>query len=214
MFEPLYDLLMSDVDYEALLHEVKPYLNKHDLMLDAGCGSGYFLVELLKAGYHAIGIDYSSVMLSLAEQRLRSEGLMTKLYEHDLRHPIHAEVDVIFAMFDVMNYFRGVKGVFKHCYQALYPGGRLIFDLYHEDVLTEYDGYIEEEDEPTSYRWEIRCDHEKMTHYVDHQNERDIIKQYIYPLSYYQEILENLGFKVLVKPSIDPRKHLVIATKE
>jgi SAM-dependent methyltransferase len=214
MFEPLYDLLMSDVDYEALLKDIEPYLKKHDFILDAGCGSGHFLVELLKKGYHAIGIDYSSSMLSLADERLRGLGLATKLYEHDLRKPMHAEVDVIVAMFDVMNYFKGIKSVFKHCYQALYPGGRLIFDLYQETCLETYDGYLEEEVEPVSYRWQIERRHKKMIHTVDHQGERDIIIQYVYPLSYYQEALASLGFDVKVNPSIDARKHLVIATKK
>ena len=214
MFEPLYDLLMSDVDYEALLHDIKPYIKKHDFILDAGCGSGYFLVELLKAGYHAIGIDNSPIMLSMADERLREEGLSTKLYEHDLRKPMHAEVDVIVAMFDVMNYFKGVKTVLKHCYQALYPGGRLIFDLYKEDVLETYQGYVEEENEPTTYRWSIQVNQRKMIHQVDHQGESDQIIQSVYPLAYYQEILEQLGFEVSIKKSIDIRKHLIVATKK
>ncbi len=213
MFEPLYDLLMSDVDYEALLKEIEPYLKKSDLIIDAGCGSGYLLVELLKTGYTAIGLDISSSMLSIAEERLRSHELSTKLYEHDLSSPMHANADVILAMFDVMNYFKGVKKVFKNCYQALYDDGKLIFDIYKKDVLTEYDGYIEEEMEPTSYRWEIASKGNQFIHHVYHEDEVDVIKQYVYDLEYYTDLLESIGFKVSVKPSIDPRKHMIIATK-
>ena len=213
MFEPLYDLLMSDVDYEALLHEIEPYIKKSDLIIDAGCGSGYLLVELLKKEYTAIGLDVSSAMLSIAEERLRREGLVTKLYEHDLKNPMHASADVILAMFDVMNYFKGVKKVFKNCYQALYDEGKLIFDIYKTDVLTEYDGYVEEEMEPTKYRWEITSKNHAFTHRVYHEDEVDTIHQYVYDLAYYTHLLEDIGFKVLVKPSIDPRKHLIVATK-
>lgn len=213
MFEPLYDLLMSDVDYEALLKEIEPYLKKSDLIIDAGCGSGYLLVELLKKEYTAIGLDVSTKMLAIAEERLRVEGLSTKLYEHDLKHPMHANADVILAMFDVMNYFKGVKKVFQNCYQALYDEGKLIFDLYKIDVLEEYDGYIEEESEPTTYRWEIKSKGHTFSHLIYHENEVDRINQYVYDLDYYVGLLENIGFTVLVKPSIDPRKHLIIATK-
>ena len=213
MFEPLYDLLMSDVDYEALLREIEPYIKKSDLIIDAGCGSGYLLVELLKKEYTAIGLDVSVAMLSIAEERLRQEGLATKLYEHDLKEPMHANADVILAMFDVMNYFKGVKKVFKNCYQALYDEGKLIFDLYKIDVLEDYDGYIEEETDPIDYRWEISSKGNVFTHHVYHDEEVDTIKQYVYDLDYYVHLLEEIGFKVIVKPSIDPRKHLVIATK-
>lgn len=213
MFEELYDILMSDVDYEALLEDIKPYMNKQDFIIDAGCGSGYLLVEMLKQGYTAIGIDISSKMLSLADHRLRSEGLMTKLYEHDLRNSMHAQADVMVAMLDVMNYFKGTKHVFLNCYRALYPGGRLIFDLYNDEVIKSYDGYIEDEFEPIRYRWEMKIDGHRLTHRVYDGNNEDVIKQYVYPLNYYVDLLEKIGFHVMVKPSIDERKHLVIATK-
>lgn len=213
MFEPLYDLLMSDVDYESLLEDIKPYFKKSDLIIDAGCGSGYLLVEILKQGYTAIGLDLSSRMLSIASERLRSEGLTSKLYEHDLRKPIYANADIIIAMFDVMNYFKGVKTVFKNCYQSLYPEGRLIFDIYKKDVLKDFDGYIEESCEPICYRWEIRSKDSLFKHKVFHENEVDTITQYVYDLEYYLDLLKELGFKVEVKASIDTRKHLIIATK-
>ena len=213
MFEELYDILMSDVDYEALLEDIKPYISHHDFIIDAGCGSGYMLVELLKQGYTAIGLDLSSKMLSLAEHRLRSEGVMTKLYEHDLRNTFHAKADVIIGMFDVMNYFKGAKHVFHNCYQALYPKGRLIFDLYQDDVMRTYDGYHEDESDPVSYTWDINMKGSLLTHHVSYGGHEDIIKQYVYPLDYYVKALEQVGFKVDIKPSRDERKYLIIATK-
>lgn len=214
MFESLYDLLMSDVDYERLFESIEPYLKKDDLIIDAGCGSGYFLVECLKKGYHAIGIDLSSSMLAIAKNRLHDEHLVTALYEHDLRCPLYAKADVILGMFDVFNYFKGIKKVFNNMYQALYPGGRFIFDLYKVDVLSTYDGYVEEEHEPMWYKWNIQIHHQMMIHRVYHQHDVDIIKQYVYPLSYYVDHLEKLGFEVLVKEGIDPRKWMLICTKK
>lgn len=213
MFEPLYDLLMSDVDYEALFHEIEPLLKKDDFIIDAGCGSGYLLIELIKRGYRAIGLDISSRMLSLAEHKMREEHVMTELYEHDLRQPILGQADVILAMFDVVNYFKGLKQVFKHVHRALYPQGRFIFDCYQRSVLTDYDGYIEDETEPVSYRWETHVSGSKLIHRIIHQGDIDTITQYVYEASYYQEILESLGFDVEIKSSIDQRKHLIIATK-
>lgn len=212
MFERLYDVLMSDVDYEQVFQQVEPYLRKEDLIIDAGCGSGYFLIELIKRGYDAIGIDLSSTMLSLAQDHLKEQGLYTTLYEHDLRQPFPMKVDVICAMFDVMNYFKGVKGVLRNIKDALLPQGRLIFDLYKEEVLETYDGYEEIGDEPIEYVWTIHRKEERFIHDVSYQNDHDRIVQYVYPIKYYIDILHELSFDVSVIPSIDSRKHLIMAT--
>ncbi len=212
MFERLYDVLMSDVDYEQIFLQIEPYVKKEDLIVDAGCGSGYFLIELMKHGYDAIGIDLSSSMLALAQDHLREEGLYATLYEHDLRQPLPIKVDVIFAMFDVMNYFKGVKRVFNHIKQALLPKGKFIFDLYKEEVLEIYDGYEEIGSQPINYEWTIHRKKKMFIHDVVYDNHRDHIMQYVYPLHYYVDILEDIGFDVSIIPSIDSRKHLIIAT--
>jgi SAM-dependent methyltransferase len=205
MFEPLYDLLMSDVDYEALFHEIKPYLKQDDLIIDAGCGSGYMLIELIHHGYRAIGLDVSTHMLALAEEKMRQQHLMTELYEHDLRKPMIGQADVILAMFDVVNYFKGVKKVFRNIHQALYPQGRFIFDCYQISVLNDYDGYVEDEVDPVVYRWESRVSGHQFIHEVSYDGQTDKIIQYVYDVSYYIHLLESLGFDVEVKPSIDIR---------
>lgn len=212
MFERLYDILMSDIDYEKILDQVSPYLHKKDLILDAGCGSGYFLIELIRHGYDAIGIDVSSSMLSIAQDHLQELGLYATLYEHDLREPLPIKVDVICAMFDVVNYFKGVKNLFKNVKLALLPKGRFIFDLYKEEVLEKYDGYEESDSNPVAYTWKIRRDQAKFIHDIDYQGQQDRIQQYIYPLDYYQKMLIELGFDVNIIPSVDQRKHLIIAT--
>lgn len=212
MFEHLYDQLMNDVDYDALYQQIKTYLNPDDMILDAGCGSGYFLVELMKHQHHVIGIDISSAMLSLAQNHLVEEGLHAPLFEHDLRQPLSLKVDVVLMMFDVVNYFKGVKQVFKHVKHSLNPMGKFIFDVYKEDVLMTYDGYLEKESIPIDYEWTIHTKDRVMIHRVTAFNQTDQIIQYVYPLEYYLDILNHLGFNVLTYPSIDSRKHLVVAT--
>ncbi|MBE0700813.1 MAG: class I SAM-dependent methyltransferase, partial [Acholeplasmataceae bacterium] len=66
MFAKIYDALMADVDYEAICQWLKPHLRINDLVLDAGCGSGFLLVELMKNGYDTFGFDQDTAMLSLA----------------------------------------------------------------------------------------------------------------------------------------------------
>jgi len=211
MFARAYDILMSDVDYGAVYDWISKYLKKDDFIIDAGCGTGYLLLELVKHGHDVIGVDIDSSMLTIASEKLRNELWFASLYEHDLRTPMHAKADVILAMFDVLNYMKGVKEVFKHFKQTLNPDGRLIFDVYKTDVLTDYDGYEESDDNPFSYVWRIDTYGVMMRHRITIGDETDVIRQYVYPLDYYIGILKSLGFRYEISEGLDPRKHMVVA---
>jgi SAM-dependent methyltransferase len=213
MFAKAYDLLMADVDYEAIYTWLEPYLKADDVIMDAGCGSGYLLEELIKRNYRAIGIDIDSSMLSIALDRLVEKQLKAELYEHDLRDSLGVKVDVILMMFDVINYFKGASKIFRNMYHGLNKGGRLILDLYKEEVLEEYKDYQEEDESLIAYQWNIQAHHQKLIHLVTVQQETNRIIQYVKPLNYYVNLLNSLGFKVEIKEGPDQRKHYVIAYK-
>jgi ubiquinone/menaquinone biosynthesis C-methylase UbiE len=59
--------LVKKVEGELLLDLIKP--NPGDLILDAGCGTGVFTVDLLHLGCTIIGIDLSMPMLARAKQK-------------------------------------------------------------------------------------------------------------------------------------------------
>ncbi len=61
--------LVKKVEGELLLDLIKP--NPGDLILDAGCGTGVFTLDLLHLGCHIIGIDLSMPMLARAKQKAR-----------------------------------------------------------------------------------------------------------------------------------------------
>jgi SAM-dependent methyltransferase len=213
MFARAYDLLMADVDYEAIYTWLKPYLKEQSTILDAGCGSGYLLLELIKNKHEAIGIDIDSSMLSLAYDKLLEASLSTSLYEHDLKEPLGVTVDVILSMFDVVNYFKGLKKVFKNMYDGLNAGGVFIFDAYKKEVLNDYADYVEIEDDPIHYAWSIKTRNAQLIHTIKINDETVQIKQYVHELSYLLNLLEDVGFKVEVHEGIDSRKHYIVAYK-
>ena len=59
--------LVKKVEGELLLGFIKP--TPGDLILDAGCGTGVFTLDLLHLGCHIIGIDLSMPMLVRAKQK-------------------------------------------------------------------------------------------------------------------------------------------------
>jgi SAM-dependent methyltransferase len=214
MFEKVYDILMEDVDYRLLLTQFENDINKDHFILDAGCGTGYFLKVLLEENYQAIGLDHNVGMLSLAKEKLSSSGLPQPLFEHDLRHPMGMKFDIIFSLFDVVNYFKGTKKLFNNFYQALNEKGTLIFDVYQKQVINTYDGYSENESEPIAYTWSMKIKGKRLYHEVITEGNTYKTIQYIYPLSYYLDMLKEAGFKDIdVRQGIDQRKFYIIAYK-
>lgn len=213
MFARAYDLLMSDVDYSKIYEFLEPYLKTNKTILDVGCGSGYLLLELLRNGHYALGVDNDSTMLSLANDKIKEAQLNPMLYEHDLRNQMHIKVDVILAMFDVVNYFKGAKGIFSNIYNSLNENGVFIFDIYKTNVLKDYNDFLETSQTPVFYEWRIKTTNNQMNHLLKVENEVQVVKQHIYKLDYYKNVLVNLGFKVDVKSGPDKRKHYLIAIK-
>lgn len=214
MFAGIYDVLMSDVHYQALLEHFKPYLDHSKTMIDAGCGTGYFLKELLFEGYDAIGLDKDSDMLKIAKDKLQQAHLPQPLYEHDLKNPLGVRVDIMFCLFDVINYFKGVKKVFSNMYQALNDDGILIFDVYDPDVMASYDDYVESEVQPIPYHWHIQYHKPMLKHTVtvDHNNYQT--KQYVYDVAYYIDMLKAAHFKdIKIQKGLDDRKIYIVAYK-
>ncbi|MDY0211020.1 MAG: class I SAM-dependent methyltransferase [Acholeplasma sp.] len=210
-FGSVYEALVGDIDYSSIVNFLKEHLNKSKTILDAGCGSGVFLIPLLEDNYQVEGIDLDGQMLGLAEEKLRSKQLYAKLYEHDLREPIVKKYDQIVLMNDVVNYFKGLNKVFNNLKRALNPTGILLFDCYKEEYLVEMDGYIEEDTTPFPYRWVVKVSQNRMKHIIQ-TNEDYVIYQTIQPLKYYLDILHNLGFQTNLLEGPDERKYYVKAT--
>src|SRR5574344_1854326 len=113
-FGKVYEALVEDIDYGPIVDFVVKELDPNKSLLDAGCGTGVFLIPLLKLGFHASGIDLDSESLAIARDKMRENALYAHLYEHDLREPIRAKYDQIILLNDVVNYFKGAKRLFKN----------------------------------------------------------------------------------------------------
>jgi SAM-dependent methyltransferase len=95
-------------------------------VLDAGCGGGYFLERLKKAGYGVAGIDISEDALKIARSRLGDE---VPLHRHRLDEapwPIPNEsFDVVWSS-EVIEHVFGVHEYVAEAHRVLRKGGHLI----------------------------------------------------------------------------------------
>ena len=214
MFAKFYDAFMADVDYALLYdfyHAHKP--KENPIVIDAGCGTGHFLLELIKHNEQAMGIDKDEEMLAVALDKLREAHVYAPLFVHDLKDPLRLKADVITSFFDVINYFKGTKGLFRNIYHALNDGGIFLCDCFQEDVLIDFDGYTESGNDPISYRWHIECNQKRFIHMVTFDGESEKIIQYVHPIDTLKKQLTDIGFHVDVELGIDPRKWYIIAKK-
>ncbi len=211
-FANIYDQLMADIDFNEIYDFIKPFIKNKKTLLDAGCGSGY-LTKLYAKDFITTAIDLDEDMLYLARTKLEQANLHADFYVHDLNDELSIKYDVITMLFDVVNYFEDPKKMFMNLFNALNDESILIFDIYKEEMLDSYKNYEEIENDPFDYVWKINVKGQSIEHEIKAFDETDQVRQYIYPKSYYVQVLEQIGFNVDVILGPDERKYYMICKK-
>lgn len=123
------------------------------LVVDLGCGSGWWARALFEAGYQVLGIDISEAMIAIARKRVpQAEFRVGSLFT--ARIP---SCRAVTSISECLNYVFGptsqvrLGGLFARIYDALTPGGVFVFDVAEPGQLdsgirtrsfTEGDGWI------------------------------------------------------------------------
>lgn len=116
------------------------------LLLDLGCGTGGFCLEMADLGYDPIGIDASEEMLSEASSKMQNRFPEAKeppcLFLHqDISHfELYGSVDLAVCLLDTLNHLtrqNDVRRLFELCGHYLNGGGLMIFDLASFSYLSE-----------------------------------------------------------------------------
>lgn len=106
-----------------ILPEFFPPTERHEKVLDLGCGSGQVAAYLKKQGYRIWGIDISKRAVSLAKKLKIGEFLVGDIEEKLPYRP---------SFFDIVFWGDGIEHVFepekvlKEVKRVLKPGGRVI----------------------------------------------------------------------------------------
>ena len=164
-FACIYDLLMSDVDYEkwSRFYEtlISSYGSKISRICECACGTGSLTIPFYRHGYQVTGVDLSQDMLWQAAQKSRRMGIMIPFVRQDMRAlNLHRPVDAVIASCDGVNYLtqnEDALSFFRCAYRSLVPGGVLAFDVSTPYKITHTlcgNGLICEDREELTYIWQ------------------------------------------------------------
>ena len=162
-FAYLYDALTDDIDYLEWADFIEKIFKKHKCspktILELGCGTGSFAVEMSKRGYEMICIDLSEDMLNCASQKAREANQDILFLNQDMTaFELYGTVDVVVCLLDSLNYITQDKKLiktFKLVKNYLNPEGLFIFDVNtpykFEKVLA--DNLFYQVDDDITYIW-------------------------------------------------------------
>lgn len=120
--------------------------NGQPLLLDLGCGTGSFCLEMQARGYDPIGIDRSAAMLDQARAKMHQLTAIAEqppclFIQQDIsRFELFGTVDLAVCLLDTVNHLTRssqVQRLFKLVRNYLNPGCLMIFDLATKKHLSQ-----------------------------------------------------------------------------
>ncbi len=119
---------------------MREYLRKGARVLDVGCGNGKMLLPLVRAGFDAIGLDFSrGALLTIAGQ---------KAVQGDARNlPLKGSAFDAAVCYDVLQHLlEGERGAaIREVYRVLAPGGLVFVQVFGKKDM-RYGGTLVEPD--------------------------------------------------------------------
>jgi len=208
-----YDALTADVGYPRWADYIEGHFARLKrpvrTVLDLACGTGSLTRELSRRGYEVTGVDLSSEMLALAEEKCRDLPVRPRFFceaMENLRLPY--PVDACVCCLDSVNYVlkpEKLKRAFRRVFDALEPGGLFLFDADTPEKLEGMDGQVfldETEDEFCVWRGEYSQRRRVCSFWMDifrregkvWQRGGELHEEYAYTMDELEDYLREAGF--------------------
>ncbi|WP_291582786.1 class I SAM-dependent DNA methyltransferase [Clostridium sp. UBA6640] len=214
-FASIYDeLIYSDVDYknwcEKILKICEEYSLERRNYLDLACGTGNLTVELGKSFQNVYAVDLSQEMLTIAEEKLRGDGMRTRFFCQDICNlNIKNNFNLITCALDSTNYItekEELKKYFEGVYSLLREDGLFIFDINSQYKLINILGnnIFNYDSEDVVYIWENYLEDDIVNMYLTFfVREGQVYRRFdeehcerAYSEDDIEDIFKSLGFKL------------------
>ncbi|SFA95337.1 MULTISPECIES: class I SAM-dependent methyltransferase [unclassified Bacillus (in: firmicutes)] len=218
-FAYLYDELMIDAPYDDWSDFVSEKLAKYQIahkdLLDLACGTGELSVRFARKGFEVTGVDLSSDMLTVANDKAEREGLSIRFFQQNM-----AELEgigkygVVGIFCDSLNYLQTEEEVlqtFHKVHEHIKDDGLFVFDVHSIYKINEVfaDETYTLSDEKLSYIW--NCFKGEFPNSVEHELSFFVLEeetgkydrvdelhfQRTYSLEQYTAWLTDAGFELL-----------------
>lgn len=137
-----YGLKKRINNFEKIFNETKPK-NKNSLILDAGCGTGVYSVEILKKGFDVVACDYSENMIALVKKRTSktkySQNLYLSVLDANFITFKNNSFEYILCM-GVLQHLTNAERVIKEFFRVLKPGGIVVINTMHSGFIMKRGG--------------------------------------------------------------------------
>lgn len=214
-FATVYDELMIDIPYDR-------YVDLIDLaasgiegkkILDIGCGTGLLSAKLAKQGGKVTAVDLSTDMLQVAAKRAESLQLPIEFINQPMQELTgHHGFDIAIIPIDSLNYVTKtaeVQQTFERIYDALRPGGVLLFDVhstFKTDVIFMESPFVYD-DERIAYIWQtepgedLHAVYSTLAFFVKTETQHyerfdEVHLQRTFPVHDYVQMLQDAGFMI------------------
>lgn len=159
-FSYFFDQIMEFIDYNEWVEFTKKYVSKDNTILDLACGSGTLASLLSVEGYSVDGLDLSSEMISLANDKFKAYHILNELYVCDMTNfKLDKKYDCITCYFDSINHLPtldDVKNMINCVYNHLEDDGVFIFDVFSKSKYEAMNNTeITEEFDDFTYTWKM-----------------------------------------------------------
>lgn len=127
---------------------LRGYTSKKEI-LDLGCGTGRFAIELAKRGYRMTGLDITNEMLEVAQRNARKEDVKVRFIKGDIRNfQLKKKIGIIWARGSIGDLLElnDVQRAFENIKNNLSKKGIFVFDIrnYSDFLKTYKNGYHHE----------------------------------------------------------------------
>lgn len=137
----IYDLDKPFAGSQEIGSYTKHIPSKSSKILEAMCGSGRFLIPMLKEGYSISGFDSSDDMLKACADKCSELDLHTRLFIADVTNfrceEKYDHVLITAGSASLLTNSGELAGAFRNIYDCLVPGGSFIFTYVGTDDRPE-----------------------------------------------------------------------------